>query len=81
LALADELGEAVGELIQKSRDARARDARDLLVAIGIGIEKCELLSGGATARVDHGSVGGVKRVQELRDEVAARRATRGGPDG
>lgn len=70
--LADELGDLVAHLVQKARNADAADARNLLVAVGIGVEKCELLTGGSTSRVDH-SGGGVERVKQLRDEIAARR--------
>jgi transposase-like protein len=55
-AVVRDLSEALGEVIDKSRDAvgagRLRDARDGFTSVGILIDKLQLLSGDATARTE-----------------------------
>jgi hypothetical protein len=81
--LVRDLGELVSETLSAVRDAvqagRLRDARDGMVAAGIAIDKCELLSGFATSRSEAMSVsldmGGIeieRRIVELEHELGYR---------
>jgi len=71
-------GEAAAELIEKMRQApKPREAADWARAFAIAVDKAQLLDGGATGRVEVSSVEErERRVAELRDELAARRASR-----
>jgi transposase-like protein len=55
-AVVRELSEALGEVIDKSREAvrdgRLRDARDGFTSTGILVDKLQLLSGDATSRTE-----------------------------
>jgi hypothetical protein len=81
--LVRDLGELVSETLSAVRDAvqagRLRDARDGMVAAGIAIDKCELLSGFATSRSEATSlsldIGGIeieRRIVELEQELGYR---------
>jgi len=80
--LADDFGRAAAELIEHARIAartsdRPRDAQALMTAAAIGVDKAQLLAGGATARVEHDVTDPQARlaaVHELK-EAAARRAS------
>ncbi len=71
-------GEAAEELIGKVRESPdARKAADWARAFAIATDKAQLLDGGATGRVEVSSAEErERRVAELRDELAARRASR-----
>jgi hypothetical protein len=73
--LVDALGEAAAELLEKARRAPARDAQALMTAVAIGVDKAQLLSGGATSRHEQMDADARReRVATLRDELAERRA-------
>jgi hypothetical protein len=71
-------GEAAQELVEKMRaSSKPREAADWSRAFAISVDKAQLLDGGVTGRVEVSSAEErERRVGELRDELAARRATR-----
>lgn len=74
LALTDETGEAAAEVLARLRVARkSLDAQRFAAAFASLIEKAELLSGGATSRLEIPEDDLRERVQGLRDDIAARR--------
>lgn len=80
LALKDKLGQAVEEFVEAARRVArgagsAKDAQALMTAAAIGVDKAQLLAGGATARteVDVSDPGArLAAVHELKDQAAKR---------
>ncbi len=71
-------GDAAAELIERVRQTpKAREAADWARAFAIAVDKAQLLDGGATGRVEVSSAEDrERRVAQLRDDLAARRASR-----
>lgn len=75
--LTDDTGTAAAEILERLRSARtALEAHRLAMTLGILIEKCQLLDGSATARLEVSDEARRARVGELRDELASRRESK-----
>lgn len=78
--LANDFGQVAAELLQHVRTAasepnRSRDAQALMTAAAIGVDKAQLLAGGATSRVEHDVTDPDQRlaaVHSLREQAAKR---------
>lgn len=81
--LVDRFGEVAEKLLDRIEDdEQARDAKDLMTAAAIAVDKAQLLSGGATSR--HEQLDAQRRrdrVEELADELEQRRRVKDGTTG
>jgi hypothetical protein len=80
--LVDRLGDVSAELLEKARNADAREAQAFMTAVAIGVDKAQLLSGSATSR--HEVLDAQRRrerVDRLQDELAERRTAKDGTTG
>ncbi|HKN57148.1 MAG TPA: hypothetical protein VJX66_31980 [Amycolatopsis sp.] len=82
-ALVDKVGESAEALLERLvGEADAADVKHLSVAFGVLVDKAQLLSGAATSR--HEVLDAQRRrnrVEEMADELAARRAAKDGTTG
>lgn len=81
--LVDDAGTQAALALQKIAEAsEGRDAKDWAVTFAVLVDKAQLLSGGVTSRHEQlDAARRAARVAELEDELAERRAARGGTTG
>lgn len=81
--LTDLFGQAAEELVEKARTAEdAGDAKQLMLAAAIGVDKAQLLSGGVTSR--HEQLDAERRqarISEMFDELEQRRQAKNAGSG
>lgn len=81
--LADEIGEGLPKLLTKCLDAdNGSDARGFAIAFGTLLDKAQLVTGGVTSR--HEQLDAQRRrgrLEEIGDDLAARRAAKDGTTG
>jgi transcriptional regulator with XRE-family HTH domain len=82
-ALVDRFGEVAAQLLDRVvDDSDASDAKNLMTAAAIAVDKAQLLSGGVTSRSEQvGLERQRERVLAMRDELADRRELKDGTTG